>query len=459
MKDFDIDNEIKKDDFKEDIKEFDTDNISKEDDFKEDAQSIETMEQNNTENISENLQDEPVDLVIDEKKEKKTHINGAKIALYVFCILICCSMLFLKFCNTDKTSLPTSTHTASPDSATEPLKDITSSAINKVETDVSFAITDVSSIVEKVLPSVVSISSLNKPHSADFNKSDKTNWKKEEEMTGSASGVIIGDNDEEIWILTNAHVIADAKSILVTFFDNTDVLAYVKGSFEDNDIAVISVKISDLKKDTLNSIACIPLGDSSKSKIGEGIIAVGNSLGYGQSVTTGIISATNREITVDNSHKIEAIQIDAAINPGNSGGALINTKGEFIGIPTAKSTASYTEGMGFAIPINSVKEKLQILCSKSPRLYATDKEAVKVGVNITDTYLGIMIFDISDDSIAQRSELEVGDIIKEVNGAKISTSQRLVSSIRYFRKGETLTFKIQRPNGKEYKTVNVSIKL
>lgn len=418
----------------------------------------------NTENVEDLLLEEQkvenIEYVLPTPSDKQDDSNLIKIlkpVLFVLCVGLCCLAIITKFA-------PTKTIENNPQPTTSPLIgniDDLSTTINSATIDEipsSLIITDVSSVVDNVLSSIVSISSLNVPHTADFDAND-TAWDKDTEMTGNASGVIIGDNGEEVWILTNAHVISDAKSILVTFHDNTNVMAYVKGSFADNDVALISVKISDIKKETFETVSSIVIGDSDKTKMGQGIIVVGNALGYGQSVTTGVISAIDRDITIEGNYLINTLQIDAPINPGNSGGALINTKGELIGIPTAKSTATYTEGVGFAIPINDIKENITTLCTKPSRLYATDDNAITLGINITDTYLGVMISNITKDSIAQKSELQVGDIIQSVNGTTISTSETLVSSIRYFQKGETVTFKLQRPNGKEYQIIDVKVKL
>ena len=293
---------------------------------------------------------------------------------------------------------------------------------------------------------------------------DNLNTEKDELLDVSEEvvndGVIIGDNGKELWILTNEHVIREAKSILVTFCDNSRMTAYVKGSYKDNDIAVISVYFDDLKESTLNAISRIKFGDSSNVKIGQSIVAIGNALGYGQSVTTGIISALNRTILSDAGAEFNAIQIDASINPGNSGGVLIDTNGYMIGIPTAKSSVANTEGMGYAVPINDVKEKIEILCAKESKIYATDEDAVTLGINVCNTYLGVMITSIDKESIAYNSKLNVGDIITNINGTYINSSELLLREIRFCRRNDTMNISIKRPDGKEYKnyTINIILK-
>ena len=397
-------------------------------------------------------------------KQKKDFINGPfKIILLLICVAVCIVAVITKFHDFNSSIKEVDPPTSITDTVDDKKEDIDKSTIKSPDnSDKSVIVTDVSSIVENALPSVVSISVLNTPHQPKFDGTSKTDdqWDEKSELIGPASGVIIGDNGKELWILTNEHVIREAKSILVTFCDNSRMTAYVKGSYKDNDIAVISVYFDDLKESTLNAISRIKFGDSSNVKIGQSIVAIGNALGYGQSVTTGIISALNRTILSDAGAEFNAIQIDASINPGNSGGVLIDTNGYMIGIPTAKSSVANTEGMGYAVPINDVKEKIETLCAKESKIYATDEDAVTLGINVCNTYLGVMITSIDKESIAYNSKLNVGDIITNINGTYINSSELLLREIRFCRRNDTMNISIKRPDGKEYKnyTINIILK-
>ena len=397
-------------------------------------------------------------------KQKKDFINGPfKIILLLICVAVCIVAVITKFHDFNGSIKEVDPSTSTTDTVDDKKEDINKSTIKSPDnSDKSVIVTDVSSIVENSLPSVVSISVLNTPHQPKFDGTSKTDdqWDEKSELIGPASGVIIGDNGKELWILTNEHVIREAKSILVTFCDNSRMTAYVKGSYKDNDIAVISVYFDDLKESTLNAISRIKFGDSSNVKIGQSIVAIGNALGYGQSVTTGIISALNRTILSDAGAEFNAIQIDASINPGNSGGVLIDTNGYMIGIPTAKSSVANTEGMGYAVPINDVKEKIETLCAKESKIYATDEDAVTLGINVCNTYLGVMIISIDEESIAYNSKLNVGDIITNINGTYINSSELLLREIRFCRRNDTMNISIKRPDGKEYKnyTINIILK-
>ena len=224
-------------------------------------------------------------------------------------------------------------------------------------------ITDVSDVVEEVMPSIVSITSKTLVKSGMFGP---RYYGQEQYSTGAGSGIIVSKTDDELLILTNNHVVEDAEELSVQFVNEKSVDATIKGTSERRDVAVISVKLSDLDDDTISKIKIATLGDSTKLKPGNGIIAIGNALGYGQSVTTGIVSAVNREVTIDKVTS-KMIQIDAAINGGNSGGALLNSNGEVVGINSAKysssgsSTSASIEGMGFAIPISDVKDLITSL--------------------------------------------------------------------------------------------------
>ena len=290
-------------------------------------------------------------------------------------------------------------------------------------------ITDVSEIVEEVMPSIVSITSKTLVKSGYYgpfyNYGNSNTY-----ATGAGSGIIISKTDNELLILTNNHVIEDADELSVQFVNEKSVDATVKGTSETRDVAVIAVKMKDLDNETISAIKIATLGNSDELKVGNGIIAIGNALGYGQSVTTGVVSALNREVTID-SITNKMIQIDAAINGGNSGGALLNNKGEVVGINSAKYSSSVTstsasiEGMGFAIPITDVKELVTALMNGEE-----DKLGGKIGIEgymisetQADTYnmpLGVYISKIVDGGGADKAGLEIGNIIVGIDNQQVT---------------------------------------
>lgn len=214
--------------------------------------------------------------------------------------------------------------------------------------------TDVSSIVEKAMPSVVAINNTMLLQQQTWFGPSQTI-----EVPSSGSGIIVGQNDEELLIVTNNHVVEDSKELTVTFIDNEPVTAAIKGTDSDSDLAVIAVKLSDIPAETMSRIKVATMGDSDALKVGQGVIAIGNALGYGQSVTVGYVSALNREVHAEDDTTRHLLQTDAAINPGNSGGALFNMNGELVGINTAKVSSTDVEGMGYAIPISQVLELIE----------------------------------------------------------------------------------------------------
>lgn len=224
---------------------------------------------------------------------------------------------------------------------------------------------DVSTVASNCMPSIVAITNVSvsdvQNYFNQYGRNSRSNPFTQQESTSVGSGVIINKSDGEIDILTNYHVIEDAKTLTVTLADNSNVEASVKGVDEDRDLAVISIQVSDLSADTLKNIAVATMGNSDSLQVGEQVVAIGNALGYGQSVTTGIVSATNRSVSTDSNSTQTYIQTDAAINPGNSGGALLNMKGELIGINSAKLSDTDVEGMGYAIPITDVHDSIQTM--------------------------------------------------------------------------------------------------
>ncbi len=326
-------------------------------------------------------------------------------------------------------------------------------------------ITDVSDIVEEVMPSIVSITSKTLVKSGMFGPSY---YNQEQYSEGAGSGIIVSKNDTELLILTNNHVIEGAEELSVQFVNEKSVDATVKGTSERKDVAVITVKLSDLDDATMESIKIATLGDSNNLKVGNGIVAIGNALGYGQSVTTGVVSALNREVTIDN-NTAKMIQIDAAINGGNSGGALLNSNGEVVGINSAKysssvlSSSASIEGMGFAIPITDVKELITSLMNgeedKSDATMGVEGYMITEGNNAYNMPTGFYISKIVKDSGADKAGLEIGNIITEIEGNKVKNFSDLRDVIYSKKKGDKIKLKISYINKREYKEKDIEVTL
>lgn len=300
-----------------------------------------------------------------------------------------------------------------------------------------------------------------------------------EDSESCGSGIIIGQTDDELIIVTNYHVVADSNELTVVFSydedseDPTAVEAKVKGYDEDKDIAVIAIDLDDLSSDTLSEIKVATIGDSSTLSLGEQVVAIGNALGYGQSVTTGIISALNREVTLTNDSGNEItnslIQTDAAINPGNSGGALFNMKGELVGINSAKISSSSVEGMGYAIPISDVLDLIDELSLKETRDTVAEENQGYLGISGTDissdiasTYdlpIGIYVSVVAEGSPAEEAGITKGVIITGFDGQTIKTMDELKSLIATYEAGETVTIsaKVQSDNGYTDATFTVTL--
>lgn len=340
---------------------------------------------------------------------------------------------------------------------------ISESGIENTQTATAI-VTDVTQVVDEVMPSVVSITNTALVTSQFWGREYQT------EQPSSGSGIIVGENENELLIVTNYHVIADTLDLKVQFIDESVATAKVKGSASSMDLAVLAVNISDLQASTLESISIATLGDSGSLKVGEPAIAIGNALGYGQSVTTGVISALDRQIEMaeDGTTSGTLIQTDAAINPGNSGGALLNMKGEVIGINSNKIGGSAIEGMGYAIPISNAKPIIEELMSRETK----DKvEKAKKG------YLGISGLDVTSDVSAMYGMPEgvfvtqvyeggaksagmlKGDIIVGFEGSKIRTMEDLQGNLEYYEMGETIEIIVQRGNAGGYEEITLQIML
>lgn len=326
-------------------------------------------------------------------------------------------------------------------------------------------ITDVSDIVENVMPSIVAITS--KTLISTGNYGPWFEWNNQSQYTeGAGSGIIISKSGDKLYILTNNHVVEGSSELIVQFINEKSVDATIVGTSERKDLAVISIPLSDLDDDTIDSIKIATIGSSDELKVGNGIIAIGNALGYGQSVTTGVVSALNREVTIDD-YTYKMIQIDAAINGGNSGGALLNSKGEVVGINSAKYSSSGTyssasiEGMGFAIPISDVEDLIVDLMNGEE-----DSNGVTIGIEgyMTNTGinynfpLGFYISSILPDGNAANSDLEIGQIITKIDGEEIESFSDLSNALYEKSIGDSATLTVKYIDGNHYSEKEVVIK-
>ncbi len=322
---------------------------------------------------------------------------------------------------------------------------------------------DVSGIVEEAMPSVVAINS-----KMVITQNDFFFGPQKYEASGSGSGIIVGENDAELLLATNNHVVADSEDLQVTFVDGSTASAQVKGTDPDMDLAVVSVKLADIGADTRKAIKVASLGDSNALKLGEGVVAIGNALGEGQSVTVGYVSALNKEVPIEGSTR-KLIQVDAAINPGNSGGALLNMRGELIGINSAKLASTEIEGIGYAIPISEAKDIMNNLMTRETRDQVPENEQGYIGIqlqNIDSTMAkaygmpeGIYVFKIVEGGAASHSDLRERDIITKFDGQTVKTGEELQKMLTYYRGGETVTLTVQSLEGGKYVERQVEVTL
>lgn len=332
----------------------------------------------------------------------------------------------------------------------------------KLTTSTSTVTSDVSDIVENTLPSIVSITNMSVQEVQNF-----FGGISQQESESAGSGIIISQNDSELLVVTNNHVVEGSDTLTVTFNDGNSVEAQIKGTDSARDLAVVAVPLDKISDDTMNAIKVATLGDSDSLKVGEPAIAIGNALGYGQSVTTGIVSATGR--TIDGFDG-EYIQTDAAINPGNSGGALLNANGEVIGINSAKINSSAVEGMGFAIPISDASDVIQNLMNKETRSKVSDEERGYLGIKGYDVSeegaqmynmpTGFYVKEVMSGGGAEKAGLTKGSIITGFEGSSISGMSSLQEQLQYYKAGEEVTLTVQIPdkNG-EYTEKDIKVTL
>ena len=326
------------------------------------------------------------------------------------------------------------------------------------------AVTDVSGIVENVMPSIVAINDTMTVEQRDFFGMPQTYT-----AQSSGSGIIVNQTDTELLIATNNHVVDGASDLKVTFVDNKDVSAAVKGTDSASDLAIIAVQLKDIPSDTMSKIKVAALGNSDDIKVGQQVIAIGNALGYGQSVTVGYVSALDREITDEKGINRTFIQTDAAINPGNSGGALLNSKGEVIGINEAKYADTSVEGVGYAIPISKAKAIIDDLMTRTTKIAVSESEQGYLGVqlqNIDESMAkmygmpqGVYVYKIMEDSAAAGSDLHEKDIITKLDGEKISNYADLAKLLTYYKSGDTITLTVQSLVNGSYQEREVQVTL
>ena len=359
--------------------------------------------------------------------------------------------------------LKTGTDTAVVDEVASEAATESSQSTPQLATNVTYVESDVSDVVEKVMPAMVSIVN-NFTETANVFGQQYT-----QEEAASGSGIIVGKTDDELLIVSNNHVVESADTLTVTFIDGSEAQAQVKGLDSDMDLAVIAVSLNDLSDDTKNAITVATLGSSDDLKLGEPVIAIGNALGYGQSVTNGIVSALNREITLENGATGTFIQTNAAINPGNSGGALLNMNGEVIGINSNKIGGTTVEGMGYAIPITSASPIIADLMERQTRTKVAEDEVGYIGISLQEVTSqisqmynmpeGIYVVSVEEGSAAANAGIMKGDIITKFDGSSISSYSDLQKTLQYYAAGDNVTVTVQRPQNGEYVSIELNLTL
>ena len=338
---------------------------------------------------------------------------------------------------------------------------------------------DVSDIVEETMPSIVSITTKSveevQSYYGMFGQYGAYS-PEQREVQGSGSGIIIGKNDTELLIATNYHVVDGAETLSVGFCDSTACEAKVKGYDSEKDLAVVAVSLDDIDSDTMNAISIATIGNSDNLKVGEQVVAIGNALGYGQSVTTGIVSAKNRQLNSDDTvgdydsdsnSATNLIQTDAAINPGNSGGALLNMNGEVVGINSAKLASTAVEGIGYAIAISDVTDTLESLMNEETRDKVDNHGVLGITVKSVDSAVseaygvpeGVLVRDVTEGGAADEAGIEAKSIITKFAGKVVTTKEQLIDFLSYYEPGEDVELTLEVPDGKGYKEETVTVTL
>ena len=338
--------------------------------------------------------------------------------------------------------------------------DTTTTKSNRINT----SSTDIVSVTQNTMPSIVSITNMGLEEVQTFFFGTSVR-----ETQSSGSGIIVGQSDEELLIVTNNHVVENSEKLTITFVDEKSIEGNIKGTDSLNDLAIIAIDLDKIDSKTIDAIKIATLGNSADVQVGEEVIAIGNALGYGQSVTSGIISAKDRQLQ-DSDIKAKLLQTDAAINPGNSGGALLNSAGEVIGINVAKLSSTEVESMGYAIPSDIAKPVIDELMNQKTRSKVDENKRGKMGIRCTDVSqeasevygmpVGVYVSEVEKNSSASKAGLEKGDIITKIDGTTITTAKALTNRLEYYEKGENVTLTIQRiSNSGKYKEKEITIKL
>ena len=339
---------------------------------------------------------------------------------------------------------------------------------------------DVSDIVEAAMPSIVSITTKSveevQSYYGMFGQYGAYSPSQEQEVQGSGSGIIIGKNDSELLIATNYHVVEGAETLSVGFCDSTACEAKVKGYDSEKDLAVVAVSLDDIDSDTMDAITIATIGNSDDLKVGAQVVAIGNALGYGQSVTTGIVSAKNRQLNSDDTvgdydsdsnSATNLIQTDAAINPGNSGGALLNMNGEVVGINSAKLASTEVEGIGYAIAISDVTDTLEQLMNETPRDKVDNHGVLGItGMSVSDEASqyygvpeGVLVSEVTDGGAADKAGIKEKSIITEFDGKRVRSIDELVSRLEYYEPGEEVEVTLEVADGDSYKEKKITVTL
>lgn len=345
-----------------------------------------------------------------------------------------------------------------------PIAPVQPDKVENLEGVLYYSTADVSTVVENVMPAMVSV--INK-YTQTINSFFGQSYT--QEGASSGSGIIIGENETELLLATNYHVVSGSDTIEIIFIDGTTAQAYIKGTNPDMDLAVVSVMLDSLSDETKSAIAVASLGDSEVLKMGQPVIAIGNALGYGQSVTTGVVSAVNREIEIEDGATGSFIQTDAAINPGNSGGALLNMQGQVIGINSSKIGGSTIEGMGFAIPIHAAEPIISDLSLQTTKIKVDAEDRGYLGVSIAEmssSYAqmygmpqGVLIAEVVKGSGAEQGGIRRYDIIVGFDSFKISSYSDLQEAMQYYAVGTTVSVEVMRLQNGEYQSVILEVTL
>ncbi len=405
-------------------------------------------------------EDAPVPVIENKKKEKKER-KWLKMAGFGAVFGLCAGIVFLAIAFIGQKTLLKDN--GKRDVVVETTATVEGQNTNVADETEAAGGNTIAQIAQNCMPSIVSITTKNVDEIRSF-------WGTQQyESEGAGSGIIVGKNDTELLVATNNHVVSGATEVSVCFNDSEDavVTAKVKGSDAANDLAVVAIALDDISDEILKSIKVATIGDSSSVKVGDQVVAIGNALGFGQSVTTGIVSALEREVEMDN-YDAKLIQTDAAINPGNSGGALLNMKGELIGINSVKFASELVEGIGYAIPIATAQPILDNLMNRETRELAGDK-AGYLGVSVQDVSeeasenygipKGAYIASTEEGAAAANAGLKEGDIITKFDGITISSAADLSGMIAYYEKGEEIEVTYMRSDNGVYVEATVTVTL